>query len=135
MFKIQLASVSGLTNLQGEKKSLPFFSPEVRQDGGGSDGEHQWHQDASLQQHKQWENSTYDNLGRGGTQKYKELYVSVCVYLFFVCVIPCGSSEGTASDPQKADTLPAPEQCLDIHQTLLHKAVTLQQSNSFLFMP
>lgn len=28
------------------------------------------------------------------------------------CLLPCGSSEGTTSDPQTADTLPAPEQYL-----------------------
>lgn len=45
-----LAGVSGLTDLQGEKESLPFLAPEVRQNGSGCDGECQCHHNASLTQ-------------------------------------------------------------------------------------
>lgn len=61
------------------------------------------------------ENTTYDTS-------------SVFIYMDYLYVLllllPCGSSAGTASDPQTADTPPAPEQCLDIHQKLLHKAAS-----------
>lgn len=45
--------------------------------------------------------------------KKTELCGSVCVYV--LCGLPCGSSGGTAADPQRADTTPGPEQCLHIY--------------------
>ena len=115
--------------LQGQKESLPFFAPEIGQDGGGCDWERQRHHDASLTQTHQDEKAqqmTSNNKLRTQIQQ------TVCM-----CVLPCGSSGGTASVPQRAGTLPGPEQSLDIHQKTLHKAASSNnypQTTKFDFM-
>lgn len=40
--------LAGVAHLQREEESLPFFAPEVREDGGGCDGERQRHHNTRL---------------------------------------------------------------------------------------
>lgn len=40
--------MGGESHLEGQQQSRPFFTPKIRQDGGGYDGEGQAHQDPNL---------------------------------------------------------------------------------------
>lgn len=85
-------SIGAVSDLQREQESLPFFAPEVRQDGGGCDREHQRHHDSSLTRKHHLLQQIHVDEGSRGREN-----------------VPCGSSAGRASGPQRADTLPAPD--------------------------
>lgn len=51
--------LAGVAHLQREEESLPFFAPEVREDGGGCDGERQRHHNTRLTKRGRRENTTY----------------------------------------------------------------------------
>lgn len=98
--------LAGVAHLQREEESLPFFAPEVREDGGGCDGERQRHHNTRLTKRGRQENTTYENAHQRRPEKPTNSSCSFYISVF----IPCGSSEGTASGPQKANTPPAPKQ-------------------------
>lgn len=102
-------AVVALADLQREEECFPFFAPEVGHDASGCDGEHQGHHDPSLTQAQEGQKHLSQLTDCENEQWNKDLHDS---FLMSECV-PCGSSEGTTSDPQTADTLPAPEQYLN----------------------
>ncbi len=68
--------MSGWTNLQREKESLPFLAPEIRQDGSGSDRKHQCHHDTSLTQTKK-DRRTQLITRQSSQDKYLKVFVLI----------------------------------------------------------